>query len=346
MVQFLGCLGNNPVGSGLRAVPPSLERHGGRSLQNSAAKVLPDFEPCRSFAMLRAGCCLLLAFLANGLVLSAAKAAEPKITDRAEFFSKSAVDRAMAKMQDIQRRFKVTVVVETFPSIPENMKAQYKPAEKEKFFRRWAETRAADEGIKGVYVLICRKPGYLQIEPDESVARKAFTLSERNVLVRTATGLMENKQYDAAELEIANTIEFNVEENLGQRRGGGAVTRTKESQPADPGVVEPYGLDLLGSRCAAGFLACQGADSGLSWRQFLWWRDVWRDARRRLWSGRLRSRLRRRWWRWFLQFALGRNIRRGGRQLDVRFVLPWRPSRFIVGRYGCAERWIRIVRSR
>ena len=121
--------------------------------------------------MLRFGCCFLLALLANGLVVSSAvRAAEPRVNDRAEFFSKSAVEQAMAKMQDIQRRFKVTIVVETFPSIPDNMKARYKPAEKETFFRRWAETRAADEGVKGVYVLICRKPGHLQIEPDESVA--------------------------------------------------------------------------------------------------------------------------------------------------------------------------------
>jgi len=35
------------VGNGLRAVPPGLERHGGRSLQNGPAKVLPGFEPCR-----------------------------------------------------------------------------------------------------------------------------------------------------------------------------------------------------------------------------------------------------------------------------------------------------------
>ncbi len=39
-----------PVGNGLRAVPPGLERHGGRSLQERRPRVLPCFEPCRLYA--------------------------------------------------------------------------------------------------------------------------------------------------------------------------------------------------------------------------------------------------------------------------------------------------------
>ena len=63
----------------------------------------------------------------TGLVPAPLEAAEPKVNDRAEFFSKSAVEQATRKMQEIHRRFKVEVVIETFPSIPDNMKAQYKP---------------------------------------------------------------------------------------------------------------------------------------------------------------------------------------------------------------------------
>ena len=63
------------------------------------------------------------------------------------------MEQATRKVQEIHRRFKIEVVIETFPSIPENRRAQYKPAEKNAFFRRWAETSAADEGVKGIYVL-------------------------------------------------------------------------------------------------------------------------------------------------------------------------------------------------
>ena len=105
------------------------------------------------------------------------QAAEPKVNDRAEFFSESAVEQATRKIQEIRRRYKVEVVIETFASIPDSMKAHTSPrTEEQKFFRRWAETRATDEGVKGIYVLICKNPGHMQIEPDESVRRKAFTL--------------------------------------------------------------------------------------------------------------------------------------------------------------------------
>jgi len=39
-------IGGCPVGNALRGVPGPAERHGVRSLQNSAREVLPRFEPC------------------------------------------------------------------------------------------------------------------------------------------------------------------------------------------------------------------------------------------------------------------------------------------------------------
>ncbi len=153
------------------------------------------------------------------------EAAEPKVSDRAGFFSKSAVEQATRKIQEIRHRFKVEVVIETFPSIPDNMKAAYKPEEKNEFFRRWAETRATDEGVKGIYVLICKNPGHLQIEPDKSVRRQAFTLDDRDALVKQSLKLMNQQQYNAALLEMVNTIESTLETNLGRRGGGVARAR-------------------------------------------------------------------------------------------------------------------------
>ena len=148
----------------------------------------------------------------------------------AEFFSKSAVEQATRTIQNIHRRFRVEVVIDTFPSIPENMKAQFKPEEKNQFFRRWADTRAADEGVKGIYVLICKNPGHLQIEPDQSVRRRAFTSAERDALVKSALKLMGQKQFDAALLEIVNTIESTVATNLGSVRGGALRPRKDPRQ--------------------------------------------------------------------------------------------------------------------
>ncbi len=192
--------------------------------------------------MLRSGWLLLFALLASELVLPAKiEAAQPKVSDRAELFSKSAVDEATQKMQEIQRRFGVDVVVETFPSIPENMQAPSSSAERPAFFRRWAEIRAADEGLKGIYVLICKNPGYLQIEPDESVARKAFTYRQRDALVANTLKILGQeplgqKQFDEALLKIVNTIESNLQTTLG-RRAGPAAPSAQTSPNAAPAAA-------------------------------------------------------------------------------------------------------------
>ena len=171
--------------------------------------------------MLRSGGLLLVALLVGELVAPVPlKAAEPRVVDQAQFFSKAAVEQATRKVQEIRRRFKVDVVIETFPSIPENMKAEYKPEEKKAFFLRWADARAAGEGVKGIYVLICKNPGHLQIAPDQLTIRKReFTLEESAALVRRVTKLMDQKQFDAALSEMVNTIESTLATNLGQRSG-------------------------------------------------------------------------------------------------------------------------------
>ena len=223
--------------------------------------------------MLRSGWLLLLGCLVGGLVFSAPikaaplEAAEPNVIDRAGFFSKSAVDQAMRKIQEIHSRFQVDVLIETFPSIPDNLNAQYKPTDKRAFFRRWAETRAADEGVKGIYVLICKNPGHLQIEPDQSVRRKAFTSNQRDVLAQRTLKLLDQKQFDAALLEMANTIAMNVETNLGQRGTGAAPPTQRLPNRAPPAAPQQssglFGLDLSGRGHLPRLLAYQGGLSCL-----------------------------------------------------------------------------------
>ena len=174
---------------------------------------------------------VLIASLVTGLTLSSAQAATPKVNDRAGFFSQGAMDDAMRKMEDIYRRYKVEVVVDTFEVIPDEMRARYDaaktPDERNAFFARWADTRATDEAVKGVYVLICKKPGHLQIEPDKAMRQRDFTLADRNSLVQQVLPLMKEKQYDAALAKIVNVIGAAVTARQGAKpprwRGAGSA---------------------------------------------------------------------------------------------------------------------------
>ena len=197
---------------------------------------------------------IIVAILASGLGFARpAQAAVPKVNDQAGFFSKSAIDQATATLQDIQRRYKVEVVVETFPSIPQDMRARFdsaKPeAEKNRFFQRWAEIRASDEGVKGVYVLICKSPGHLQIEPDESVRRKAFTLQERDALVPSVLSLLKAKRYDAALEKIVGTISATVTANESPVRG--RQPAPNQAPAGLPAQINSMGSGIGGWLCLA-----------------------------------------------------------------------------------------------
>ncbi|MEI8375017.1 MAG: hypothetical protein WCJ35_19505 [Planctomycetota bacterium] len=185
--------------------------------------------------MLHSGRLLLFAVLASGFIgASPSEGAAAKINDWGLLFSDSAVQQATGKLLKIFSRFKVDVMIETFPSIPENMKSQYKPdnpTEKADFFRRWAVTRAEDEGIKGIYILICKSPGHLQIEPDKSTRMRAFTLEDSSRLIRRVSKLMGKSEFDPALTDIVDTIQSTLERNLGQRTGQAAPSPRRTPIP-------------------------------------------------------------------------------------------------------------------
>ncbi len=170
--------------------------------------------------MLRCSGLLCFAFLASGMAAAAQpEAAGPRVNDQAGLFSKSAVEQATRKIQDIQRRFNVDIVIDTVASVPNDMKAQF-DANPAIFFRDWAVIRGDDEGAKGIYVLICKEPLYLQIELHPSVSGKAFKNYQRDTLVKKM--LAANAGPDAALLEMVNRIASTVEINLKEPEGGTA----------------------------------------------------------------------------------------------------------------------------
>ena len=124
--------------------------------------------------MLRSGGLLLFVLLASGLIgASPVEGGEAKINDWGLFFSDTAVRQAKRTMDEINQRYKVDVVIDTYASIPDDLRSQYDKTDKN-FFRRWARRLAADGGVKGIYLLICKDPPHITVEPDDSVARNGL----------------------------------------------------------------------------------------------------------------------------------------------------------------------------
>ena len=128
---------------------------------------------------------MVAALLVGGLIALPTEAAPPKkvsakqagvlhVYDGGSLFTTSAIDKAKAAMGKTMSEHTVTLTIDTHPTIPMDRKAPAK-GEETKFFEQWAKDQAAGEKAKGVYVLVCRSPGYAVVISDKATRDRGFT---------------------------------------------------------------------------------------------------------------------------------------------------------------------------
>jgi HEPN domain-containing protein len=164
-------------------------------------------------------CCL-----ACGGAISAAAA--PGINDEAGFFSAEAVEKATQAVQKINADYpKTNVLIETVSTIPAELQGKVKELGAGKFFPYWATQRIADAKFSGVYILLCRRPGQLQVEVDKQTRQKAFTQADVDQLVKVISAQLREKKYDAALLEGVDCVQSALQKNLGKPKAAAKKKR-------------------------------------------------------------------------------------------------------------------------
>src|SRR5262245_51316480 len=110
---------------------------------------------------------VLTATLLLGLLsLGRAQAAVVDVRDEAHFFSADAVAQANETIKEIKQRYKKDLLIETVRHVPEDKKDEANSSDekvKGRFFANWAIQRARSEGVNGIYVLITREPGHVEV---------------------------------------------------------------------------------------------------------------------------------------------------------------------------------------
>jgi uncharacterized protein len=109
------------------------------------------------------------------------------VHDDAKFFSDGALKKANDIVREIKREFKHDLLIETFPSIPPSRLEAYKKVAKEedarnRFFNEWARAQFKEAEVNGVYILICKSPGRIQVEDGNFTDKKLFTPANRKRL--------------------------------------------------------------------------------------------------------------------------------------------------------------------
>ena len=125
------------------------------------------------------------------------------ILDRAGYFTASKREEAAKRIKDLQDKQGMDLSIETFPGIYAGAVKKFANLPKEAkekradFFRAWAKERAQKAGAKGVWVLICKEPPFIQVSLGAGADKAGkFNAADRDVLRGYIRKGFEGKQAD------------------------------------------------------------------------------------------------------------------------------------------------------
>lgn len=159
-----------------------------------------------------------------------------QIWDEAHFVKPQTIEQVDQILEDIHTRFGKDLMIETFPSIPDDYKAKVEKDGKDKFYAGWTRTDAYDLGVNGVMILITGDPGHLQIEVGSQTQGQAFTLADRDELVQKMGAAFHAKDFDGGILMAAQFVRDRMARNMAGAAGAGAppAATRPATQPAAP----------------------------------------------------------------------------------------------------------------
>lgn len=132
-----------------------------------------------------------------------------EINDEAGFFSQSALDRANMQIADLRQKHGKELRIETFKAVPSDKVAtvaKMSREDRQTFFKKWATDRATAEHAKGIFVLICKQPGHVQVEVDRQTRGQGFGTAERDQLRDKLLAGFRGHDYDKALLDSVDYV--------------------------------------------------------------------------------------------------------------------------------------------
>jgi uncharacterized membrane protein YgcG len=153
----------------------------------------------------------LLALL--GLIAPAWAVYPPTIKDDGKFFGKEGTEKVNKKIRAIYENYKKDVIVETIAALTPEQAKKLEEDKPTKFFAKLASDRSKELGLNGIFILICKKPTYLQIHMDPATQKKAFTASDRAATRGKIIARFKEDEFEAGLLDGLKEIETLLEAN-------------------------------------------------------------------------------------------------------------------------------------
>jgi hypothetical protein len=170
-------------------------------------------------------CLCLFMFLAVSDAQSKKDKPKPKVEarliveDRGDLFSPEAITKAKAILAEVKDVNPREMSLVSFKELPEAKKKQFEKVEsaddRKRFFSDWAKEEARDDKAKGIFVLICRKPGHVEILVDRPLRDKGFSARDEEQVVKMliekfkeAKDKQDNEQTTIRDKGLINAAEF------------------------------------------------------------------------------------------------------------------------------------------
>jgi hypothetical protein len=131
----------------------------------------------------------------------------PPVKDEGKFFSAEALEKANKKIRQLYTDFACDVVVETVPAVPADLEAKFKELGKDRFFLDWAGKRAGELGVNGVYVLVCKSVGRVEVLLHGPAAKRLFGRGDSGRISSAMLGRFRDKKFDEGLAAALDTIE-------------------------------------------------------------------------------------------------------------------------------------------
>lgn len=196
-----------------------------------------------------------------------AMALRPVVLDGADLFKPETIDKANAVIRQIKAATGKDLMIETYKSVPETMRADLERRGREAFYRDWVRERGRALQVDGVAILIIREQGRLQIGLGSKVIGHLFTERDRRELQDVMTDLFRQSKFDEGLLAGVEFVQKRIERNAATGGTGAAAgpilppvgtppptspeTPTAPAPPAGGPATSPAPATLPATRPAA-----------------------------------------------------------------------------------------------
>ncbi|HET6251677.1 MAG TPA: TPM domain-containing protein [Tepidisphaeraceae bacterium] len=125
---------------------------------------------------------ILIAILAliGPAATTTSAAATPTVRDEAHLFDDATLSQVTAAVREIRQKFDKDLTIETFATIPDILQPRFAAEDKNTFYEHWLRDEARAAKTDGIFVLIVKNPGRLQIGVGDKTKAKAFTYADRD----------------------------------------------------------------------------------------------------------------------------------------------------------------------